>query len=420
MMWIQIRRALAWTAFAWAPATTAQQADTLRLDAAVAAARAANPMLAAARLRADAAVERVPQAGALPDPRLSFGLMNRPLRGFGTEEEMTMNAVELSQMLPWPGKLGFGKSKERHLATALALDADDADRMLASRVVGVYADVAALDRVTAVMQRTRELLRAFFDVAQAMYAVGSVPQQDVLQAQVAIGRMTEDILVMRQERVAMAARLNALLGREATAPVGPLELPPPGPALPSADSLMALATARRPALAAARERVLAAQAGVRQARRELYPDVMLGLSYGQRPRFGDMASLMVGVTVPLWAGSRQLPMRREMEAMGAMEDAMARDMANETYAMVVESAAVAERARNLTDLYATAILPQARAGVEAALSAYRVGRADYMTLINAQMTVNQYESELFRLAAAYTRARAEVEALTQAAVGGDR
>jgi hypothetical protein len=43
-----------------------------------------------------------------------------------------------------------------------------------------------------------------------------------------------------------------------------------------------------------------------------------------------------------------------------------------------------------------------------------------MTLINAQMTVNQYESELFRLAAAYTRARAEVEALTQAAVGGDR
>jgi outer membrane protein TolC len=418
-MWFTIWQALVWSALGPVPAAAAHQTDTLRLADAIAEARSANPMLAAARLRADAAAERVPQAGALPDPQLAFGLMNRPVRGFGTDDEMTMNTFELAQMVPWPGKLGFGQARARHLASALTFDADEAERVLAARVVDAYVEVAALDRSIAVMERTRELLRAFFDVAQAMYAVGNVPQQDVLQAQVAIARMTEDIAVMRQERVAMAARLNALLGREATTPVAALELPAPGPALAPPDSLMVLATARRPALAAARERALAAEAGARQARRELFPDFMLTLSYGQRPRFDDMASLMVGVSLPLWAGARQLPMRREMAAMRAMEAAMVRDAANETFAMLVESAALADRARNLARLYQTAILPQARAGVDAALSAYRVGQSDYMTLINAQMTVNQYETELFRLAAAYARAVAEIEALT-GPTGGER
>jgi outer membrane protein TolC len=231
--------------------------------------------------------------------------------------------------------------------------------------------------------------------------------------------MTEDITVMEEERVALAARFNALLGRSATVPVPALTLPPPGGALPSADSLMALATARRPALLAAQERVRAAEAGYRQARRELYPDLMLSVEYGQRPQYDDMLSVMVGVSVPLWAGGRQLPMRQEMEAMRASEDAMARDLANETYAMLTELRAEAERARRLTTLYERDILPQARAAVEAALSAYRVGTADYMTLVDSEMTVNRYETELVRLAAAWQRATAAIEALTGPA-GGDR
>jgi outer membrane protein TolC len=174
----------------------------------------------------------------------------------------------------------------------------------------------------------------------------------------------------------------------------------------------------RPALAAARERALASEAGVRQAGREIYPDFMVTLQYGQRPRFDDMASVMVGVSLPLWAGSRQLPMRREMLAMRAMEEGMVLDLSNETFARLVEARAMGERARRLTELYASAILPQARAGVESALSAYRVGRADFMTLINAQMTVNQYETELFRLAAAHAVAVAEIDAL--GGTGGGR
>jgi outer membrane protein TolC len=398
-----------------APAQATHEADTLRLAAAIALARGANPMLQAARLSADAAAERVPQAGALPDPQLAFGLVNRMLPNFAADEPMTMNEVRLTQMLPWPGKLGFGKRRAEHLARAGALEADDAEVRLVSRVKSVYAELAYVDRAITIMDRTRGLLRDFFQVSQAMYSVGEGLQQDVLQAQVAVARMTEDIVVMQQERVAMAARLNSLLGQNADEPIGALELAGPGTALPGVDSLMAQAAARRPALQAAYERVRAAEAGYRAARRELYPDFMVQLAYGQRPQFDDMATVMFGITIPLWAGAKQLPMRREMAAMRAGEDAMARDLYNETFAELTEGRAQAERARSLAELYESSILPQARAAVEAALSAYRVGRVNYMTLVESEMTVNRYEIELVRLAAAYQQATAEVEAL----VGGE-
>ncbi len=395
-------------------------ADTLRLTEALDLAREANPMLQAARLRADAALARVPQAGALPDPQLSFGLMNRPLSDFGTDEPMTMNSLQLSQMLPWPGKLGFSERRASHLARAESFEADETERQLIAQVKSVYLQLAYMDRALGIMGATRDLLRDFFQVSSAMYAVGSGLQQDVLQAQVAIAQMTEDITVMQQDRLAMAARFNALLGREATAAVGALELRPAGGVLPSVEELMEIAVQQRPALSAARERVLAAEAGYRAARRELYPDLMVGLGYGQRPQFDDMVTVMVGISLPVWAGSRQLPMRREMQAMKVMEQAMELDLYNETFAELAELRAQAERARVLSQLYATSVVPQARAAVESALSAYRVGRIDYTTLVMNEMTVNRYEIESVRLAAEYHRAVAGLEALVGVALGGQQ
>jgi cobalt-zinc-cadmium efflux system outer membrane protein len=394
-------------------AGTPAPADTLRLADAVALARAANPMLAAARLRAEAAAERVAPAGALPDPQLGLALMNRMVGAPGsTMDPMTMNQVQVSQMFPWPGTLAAGRERATRLAGAAGFEAEEAERMLVARVEGTYYQIAGMDRALTIMANTRALMRELVGITQTMYGVGEGPQQDVLQAQVAVARMTEDILLMEAERRAMAARFNALLGRAASDPVGALELPGAvGPML-SPDSLMRLAEHHRPALAAARERIRAAEAGTRAAERERYPDLMVGVQYAGRPRYDNMASLMLGVSVPLRAGARQRPMWREMQAMEAMARAEALALVNETHALIAELVAMVERSRILAELYATSILPQARASGEGALAAYRVGRVNFMSVIENQMTVNRYETERVRLIAAYHAARAELAALT--------
>jgi outer membrane protein TolC len=337
--------------------------------------------------------------------------MNRPIDGFGTGPQMTMNSVQLTQRFPWPGKLGFAEERARRLSEAERLSASEVELQLMARVKSVYSRTAYIDRAIGIMEDTRELLRGFLEVSSTRYAVGEGLQQDVLQAQVAVAQMTEDLTVMEQNRLVLSARLNALLGREASTPIGPLELAEELAALGSVDSLMTLAVEARPALRAAQERAQAAAAGYRSARRAVYPDFTVTLGYGERPQFVDLATVMVGITIPLWAGARQLPLRREMAALQSMEEARERDLYNETLARIAELHAEAQRARNLLSLYADAILPQAQASVESALSAYRVGRVDYLTLIQNQMTVNRYETQTVRLRSDYHRAMAELDAL---------
>jgi len=394
-------------------------AEPLSIDAAVAQAREANPALRAARLRADVAAERVPQAGALPNPMLGFALMNRQIQDFGsTAEPMLQNRFEFSQRLPWPGKLGFSEDRWELLASAGAFDAEETEQALIARVKAVYYRLAFMDRALLIMENTREFLREFLDVSSTLYSVGEGLLQDVLQAQVAVASMTEDITVVEQDRLATAARLNSLLGRGATVGIDELELPPPGEDLPSVEALMILADAQRPGLQAARERTRAAEAGYRAARRAIYPDFTVGMAYSQRPEFNDWLSFRVGISLPLWAGKSHLPLRREMAAMQAEQGARAIDLYNETFARIAERRAEAERARKLVALYATSVLPQARAAVESALSAYRVGKVDFMTLVQNELTVNRFEIESVRLAAEYQRAVGELEALVASDLGG--
>lgn len=387
--------------------------DTLRLATVVRLALDSNPMLRAVRAGAIAAGERVGPAGALPDPQLQFALMNREAGDFGsTMDPMTMNQLQLTQMLPWPGKLGGARRAAEHGAAAAAADAAEQERMLAAQVRMAYLETAYADRAVEVMDRTRGLLRDLLDVSTAMYAVGSAAQQDVLRAQVEVARMGEEITRMGQMRVAAAARLNALLGREAPSPIPALELPDwQVGELPVVDTLVAWALAGRPALVARTERVAAAEASFGAARRELYPDFELGVAYQRRPLYPDMVSLMVGVNVPLFAGARQLPLRREAAAMRDMAGAELADLRSETVAQIVELRARAVRDRNLGQLYRGTILPQAQAAVAAALAAYRVGRIPFMQLVDNQMTVNTYEIEAYRLLADYHQTTGEIEAL---------
>lgn len=389
------------------------QIDTLRAVEALRIAHEASPMLRGARASATAARERVGPAGALPDPQLQFGLMNRMASDFGsTMDPMTMNQLQLMQMLPWPGKLGGAKRSARHSAAAAAADADEQDRMIAAQVRMAYYQTAFADRALEVMERTRGLLRNYLDVTTTMYAVGSAVQQDVLRAQVEVARMREEITRMSQDRVAMAARLNALLGRSATSPVSALELPETGDGeLPVVDSLLAWALLQRPALIAGAERVAAAEASLSAARRELLPDFTLGVAYQQRPEFPTMVSLMLGINLPIFASARQLPMRREMAAMRDMASAELANLQNETVARIIETRARAAQDQNLIRLYRSSVVPQARAAVQASLSSYRVGRVTFMTLVDNQMTVNRYETETYRLLADYHQAVGELAAL---------
>ena len=219
---------------------------------------------------------------------------------------------------------------------------------------------------------------------------------------------------MRTMRVSMTARLNALLGQRPEMDVAAPVLPAFPAALPPLDSLVRLALANRPMLRAGEQDLLAAESARRLARREIWPDLQVGVAYGQRPMDPGTErtmSFMLGFSVPVFAGGRQLAMRRETEAMQRMAAADLEGMRAETRGRVAELYAEVVRARNLGTLYRATVLPQSDATVASATAAYRVGGVNFMTLLDARMTVNKYRQDLYQLEAEEGKALAELEML---------
>jgi len=73
--------------------------------------------------------------------------------------------------------------------------------------------------------------------------------------------------------------------------------------------------------------------------------------------------------------------------------------------------ALAEQTRESAKLYATGILPQARLALESALAAYRVNRVDFMTLLDSQMTVLNFELGQISAVVGFSKALAEIDQL---------
>jgi outer membrane protein TolC len=256
-----------------------------------------------------------------------------------------------------------------------------------------------------------------------MYRVGEGRQADVLRANVEIAKMAADTLRMRAMRGTMVSRLNALLNRADEQPLS--VAPPQFPAsMPREAWLDSVAVSDRPMIRAGLQDVRAAAASASLAGKEIIPDLEIGVQYGRgastmidaagvtSSKSENMGSLMIGASIPLFARDRQYQMRNEANAMKAMAEADVAAMRAETRGKIGEAYAELTRARDLARLYRATVLPQAEATVSSALSSYRVGKIDFMTLLDDQMTVNKYRQELIALEADEGKAWAELEMLT--------
>jgi cobalt-zinc-cadmium efflux system outer membrane protein len=404
-----------------APANAAAQAraqhpgDTLLLGTVLEAVERANPRLDAERATARAARARIATATRPPDPQLQVGWMNYELFAFRPMEGIGMTQLQLMQMVPVAGKLRLAGDAARARADAAFTRVAGVSLDLRVRTAMVFYDLYAVDGALDVADDTRRLLRNIAAIAATMYQVGEGRQADVLRANVELARMQEEIVRMEAMRTTMAARLNALRIMPVHSPVGSARLPR-FPVTPLAiDSLTRLAEQHRPMLTAAAQDVIAADATVRLAQRDIWPDLQLGVQYGQQPGpegAQRMASLMVGASLPVFRNQRQYQMREETNAMRAMAAAELAAMRAETLGAIGEADASLHRSMRLAELYRTTVLPQAEATVNSSLASYRVGSVNFMTLLDAQMTLNRYRQELFTLEAEQGKAWAELEMLT--------
>ncbi len=293
---------------------------------------------------------------------------------------------------------------------------DDHRRWIAAEVERAWADLGFAQRGLVITQRNIELLRQLATIAEAKYRVGEGLQQDVLRAQVELTSLLEEQLGRDAEVAAREARLAQLLDLAPGVRLPRTEALEDASALPVVEGLFSKLEAQSPQLRALDARVARAGQLERTARLEGYPDFDLGLGYRVRrsvpgdPVDGD-DFLSAGVTIRLPVDRKKWRARiAEAEAETRSAKARYRSALAELRMRVRAAHAELIRADAELRLVDTGLLPQARQSLESSRSGYEVGRIDFLSLLDSQLSLLRAELRRVRAVADRRVAFASLEA----------
>ncbi len=377
-------------------ATAAPPPDDASLGATaeglLAAGRRLSPALRAAALDTEAASAKAGGAGALDDPTIADTYTYYKDPGV-----FSAHTVILSQAFPL-----WGKRSLRRRAALAEVDASRgreraAQDELDEKIKVAYAQYHLVSRNLAVNRDLGELARRTRAAASARYAQGGGDQVATIQA---LGEETAakvEALRLDGEKGVARARLNALVGRAADAPLAD---PARARAVPASQPALAVlvdrARAVNPTLSANAASVAAARTRSALADKAWYPDVTIGagplVQTNNRP-VGFAAT--VGLNVPLLWGREAAGQREAAAALGATQQRY--DAARlEIEGALGEAIAKLQAARALEALLRREAMPQARAAFQTVLASYGQGRGDLTPVLAAQRQMHDIELRLLQ------------------------
>ena len=376
-----------------------------------------NPEILAQKKRWELFKEKIPQASAFEDPMFGFGIISLPTNFSFKDEDMTMKEFSLSQKFPFYGKRRLMGEMAWKEAEAVFNEIQEKVNRIIKDVRTAYYDLSHNYRTTEVVQRNKRILEDFAKIAETRYAVGEGIQQDVMKAHVEVSKMVDDLIMLEQKKSALEAKLNALLNRSPESPVGAPEEVVLRNLPIQIGEFQKTAVETNPTLKSMKKMIEAKEKAYDLAKKEYYPDLTARFAYGQRDKAPDgtnrrdMLTGMIEVNIPIFYKSKQDRKVAEALADTHVLEAQYRAMKNEIYFMITDMASMIQRVERQLELYKTGIIPQANLQISSAMSAYRVNKADFMTLLDSQMTLYKYELEYHLALTEYEKNVANLEAV---------
>ena len=374
---------------------------------------AGNPTLAAAlanyaQARALAAQAR---AGLFPTLGLSAGAqreresIHAPLRGSTTPTYFNSNTLggSVSYELDLWGQIRNEVAAGEANAAAAAADLENARLSLIAQLVDDYVQLRSLDRDSAIFEETVVAYARALQLTQQRHDAGIAPGLDVAQAQTQLNAARSQAAQTLAQRALMEHAIAALLGVSAsTFSLNPEIVAIELPRIPS--GVPSTLLERRPDIAAAQRRMIAANANIGVARAAYFPSLTLGAQGGfQSTSFSNWLSApssfwAIGPNALLSVfdgGLRRAQVaqaRAEFDASAAnyrgtvvgafqqVEDGLA-TLNHYHDASVDEKAAVAAAQRTL----------------DFSMALYKQGAADYLTVVTSQTALLQTQLEALNL-----------------------
>lgn len=326
-------------AFALLAAGAATAAPRLTLPAAVDTALQHSPQLLQAQAQREQAAAGKREAQALRLPSLQVREIalrtDAPADAFGLQlmqerfdfpaftqsnpnDPTTLNNYATEFEATWPvftgGRVMAGIGQAGQMAKAAAAVSGHTGQAIALATASAYMDAVLAQRAVELAQKARDTTAKHVDQAQAFFDTGMMVESDLLQARVHLAHMEQTLISARNGALLARAGLFRVMG---IAQDSDYELDADyepdadvAPALAALDSLtlpdaLAEARQRRQDVHAVAAQVEAARLGVRRARGEYLPEIVLVGKYALNAdnvfgRDGDSTTLMAMARWNLW------------------------------------------------------------------------------------------------------------------------
>jgi outer membrane protein TolC len=381
------------------------------VDDLLAAGRRLSPALRAAALETAAVAAKAEGADALDDPTVSDSYQYYKDPGL-----FSAHTVMVSQSFPLWGK----RSLRRQAALADVDAARGQERAMQDeideKIKLAYAQYFLINRSIAVNQEVSMLASHMRAAALARYDQGGGDQTSVIQAQGEVTAAKTEAARLAGEKDAAKARLNALVGRPADAP---LAEPVRVRSTPTVDPVLAILVDRarvtNPTLSASNAEISAAKSRSRLADKAWYPDLTVGA--GPLIQTNSMPvgfAATVGFNIPVPWGREASGQHEASARLGATQQRYDASLL-EIEGALGESLAKLHAARATEALLQQEAMPQARATYQTVLASYSQGKGDLTAAIEAEHQIHDVELRLLQVQLDEQVELAAIERL----IGGD-
>ncbi len=374
-----------------------------------------NPEIRTLQKQLSAARANIAPSGSLPDPMVKLGVMNLPVNSFVfNQEPMTGKQIMLTQRIPFLGILGSKTEISRQMASMVETQLRSKKNEVVRQIKETVFNLLYFKEAIGLAEKNQEILNQFVQVATTKYETGQGLQQDILRAQVALSKMMEKVIMLRQNESSARVMLNTILNRAVNYPVDSLsEFTVPDITM-TEDSLRALALDNNPMLAMKEAQIALSSAQKNLASRSYFPFLEISVSYTQRENvmgntMHDFFSAQASFTLPLWFWRNHK--NKVAEAQFTVE-ASQTDLENTIKTIqkkIADILLMLQEQEKRIVIYRDGILPQNEQSINAAFTAYTVDKIDFITLQNNQKMLFDDEMAYARLIADHEITKAKLE-----------
>jgi cobalt-zinc-cadmium efflux system outer membrane protein len=373
-----------------------------------------NPELESAFYRWKAALEKIPQVKALPDPRFTFAyyIQNVETR-VGPQEAR----LALFQTFPWFGILDLREDVAAQEANAAKAQYDALKLKIFYDVKNAFYEYAYLAQSVQITKEDIELLRYFESVTRARYSAGATPFADVVRTEVQLGRLEDRLNTLQDLRRPLMAKLAASMNLP---PSTEFPWPPEVPVMllsVTDEELFKELPQHSPQIKRFEYLEARERAGIELAKKDFYPDVTFGIEdiitgpalIPTTPDSGmDAVIASVTVTIPFWWEKRRAAVREGQAKLAsatkgaeALKLSLLSDMELALYKY--------RDAQRKIDLYHNTLIPKAEESLGVTLEAFQAGTRSSLDLIDAEKTLLEFELSYIRALADQAQRLAELE-----------